>query len=59
MIVSRTPFRITLGGGGTDLPSYYSKFGGFIFSGIERFLNLGDFWTWAGLGWLKKVDRQK
>ena len=32
MIVSRTPFRITLGGGGTDLPSYYEKYGGFIFS---------------------------
>jgi len=32
MIVSRTPFRVTLGGGGTDLPSYYEKFGGFIFS---------------------------
>mgnify|MGYP001313050757 CR=1 FL=1 len=32
MIISRTPFRITLGGGGTDLPSYYNKYGGFIFS---------------------------
>ena len=32
MIVSRTPFRITLGGGGTDLPSYYEKYGGVIFS---------------------------
>jgi len=32
MIITRTPFRITLGGGGTDLASYYSKFGGFIFS---------------------------
>ena len=32
MIVSRTPFRITLGGGGTDLPSYYKEHGGFIFS---------------------------
>tara|TARA_B100000427_G_scaffold48892_2_gene36839 strand:- start:755 stop:1744 length:990 start_codon:yes stop_codon:yes gene_type:complete len=32
MIVSRTPFRITLGGGGTDLPSYYENYGGFIFS---------------------------
>jgi D-glycero-alpha-D-manno-heptose-7-phosphate kinase len=32
MIITRTPFRITLGGGGTDLPSYYSKYGGFIFS---------------------------
>ena len=32
MIVSRTPLRITLGGGGTDLPSYYENHGGFIFS---------------------------
>ena len=32
MIITRTPFRVTLGGGGTDLPSYYSKFGGFILS---------------------------
>jgi len=32
MIITRTPFRFTLGGGGTDLPSYYSKYGGFVFS---------------------------
>jgi D-glycero-alpha-D-manno-heptose-7-phosphate kinase len=32
MIISRTPFRLTLGGGGTDLPSYYSRYGGFIFA---------------------------
>ena len=32
MIITRTPFRITLGGGGTDLPSYYSEHGGFVFS---------------------------
>lgn len=32
MIVSRTPFRVTLGGGGTDLPSYYEKHGGMIFA---------------------------
>lgn len=30
MIISRAPVRITLGGGGTDLPSYYTKFGGFV-----------------------------
>lgn len=30
MIVSRTPLRIPLGGGGTDLPSYYSRYGGYI-----------------------------
>jgi D-glycero-alpha-D-manno-heptose-7-phosphate kinase len=32
MIVTRTPFRVPLGGGGTDLPSYYSKYGGFLVS---------------------------
>jgi D-glycero-alpha-D-manno-heptose-7-phosphate kinase len=30
MIIARSPLRITLGGGGTDLPSYYEKFGGFL-----------------------------
>ena len=32
MIISRSPLRITLGGGGTDLPSYYKKKGGFLIS---------------------------
>jgi D-glycero-alpha-D-manno-heptose-7-phosphate kinase len=32
MIVSRAPFRFSLGGGGTDLPSYASRFGGFVVS---------------------------
>lgn len=32
MYISRAPLRISLGGGGTDLPSYYSKFGGFFIS---------------------------
>lgn len=32
MIISRAPLRISLGGGGTDLPSYYSKFGGYCIS---------------------------
>ncbi len=30
MILARAPFRIPLGGGGTDLPSYYSRHGGFV-----------------------------
>jgi D-glycero-alpha-D-manno-heptose-7-phosphate kinase len=39
MIITRTPFRITLGGGGTDLPSYYEKYGGFIFSaGLDKYM---------------------
>jgi len=30
MIITRSPLRITLGGGGTDLPSYYREYGGFV-----------------------------
>jgi D-glycero-alpha-D-manno-heptose-7-phosphate kinase len=33
MILSRAPTRITLGGGGTDLQSYYSRYGGFLIAG--------------------------
>ncbi|OGN87807.1 MAG: hypothetical protein A2Z74_03290 [Chloroflexi bacterium RBG_13_46_9] len=33
MILSTAPMRITLGGGGTDLESYYSKYGGFLIAG--------------------------
>jgi D-glycero-alpha-D-manno-heptose-7-phosphate kinase len=32
VIITRTPLRISVGGGGTDLPSYYEKFGGFVIS---------------------------
>jgi D-glycero-alpha-D-manno-heptose-7-phosphate kinase len=39
MILARAPFRISLGGGGTDLPSYYSQYGGFILSAaINKYL---------------------
>jgi D-glycero-alpha-D-manno-heptose-7-phosphate kinase len=30
MVITRSPLRVSLGGGGTDLPSYYEKFGGFL-----------------------------
>lgn len=30
MIITRSPLRVSLGGGGTDLPSYYSAHGGFL-----------------------------
>jgi D-glycero-alpha-D-manno-heptose-7-phosphate kinase len=39
VIVTRTPFRVTLGGGGTDLPSFYREHGGFIFAmGIDKYM---------------------
>src|SRR5436853_5022256 len=30
MIIARSPLRVTLGGGGTDLPSYYQEHEGFL-----------------------------
>jgi D-glycero-alpha-D-manno-heptose-7-phosphate kinase len=30
MIITRSPLRLSLGGGGTDLPSYYKEHGGFL-----------------------------
>lgn len=39
MIITRTPLRISMGGGGTDLPSYYSKYGGSVISAaINRYI---------------------
>jgi D-glycero-alpha-D-manno-heptose-7-phosphate kinase len=39
VIVTRTPFRVSLGGGGTDLPSYYSRYGGFVVgAAINRYI---------------------
>ena len=32
MIIARSPLRVTLGGGGTDLPSYYRSHEGFLVS---------------------------
>jgi D-glycero-alpha-D-manno-heptose-7-phosphate kinase len=41
MIITRTPFRVTLGGGGTDLPSFYRAHGGFILAvGIDKYMYL-------------------
>src|ERR1700716_4368852 len=39
MIIARSPLRITLGGGGTDLPSYYREHGGFLIAAaIDRYV---------------------
>ncbi len=39
MIITRSPLRLTLGGGGTDLPSYYRRFGGFLISAaIDKYV---------------------
>jgi D-glycero-alpha-D-manno-heptose-7-phosphate kinase len=39
MIIARSPLRITLGGGGTDLPSYYQDNEGFLISAaIDKYV---------------------
>ncbi|MEW6517396.1 MAG: sugar kinase [candidate division FCPU426 bacterium] len=39
MIISRAPVRLSLGGGGTDLPSYYRQHGGFLVAAaIDKYI---------------------
>ncbi len=39
MVLTRSPLRISLGGGGTDLPSYYRKHEGFLISAaIDKYV---------------------
>jgi D-glycero-alpha-D-manno-heptose-7-phosphate kinase len=42
VLITRTPLRVSLGGGGTDLPSYYRRFGGFVISAaINKYVYIG------------------
>ncbi len=42
MLITRTPLRISLGGGGTDLPSYYRRHGGIVVSAaIDKYVFIG------------------
>lgn len=39
VIFTRAPLRLSLGGGGTDLPSYYTRRGGFLIAGsIDKYV---------------------
>lgn len=41
MIITRTPFRISFAGGGSDLANYYEKFGGAVIStAIDKYIYL-------------------
>jgi len=54
MIISRTPLRISIGGGGTDLPSYYRNFGGFVIAAaINKHIYVGINETFGGGYFLK------
>ncbi len=48
MIIARSPMRISLGGGGTDLPSYYEHFGGFVLAAaIDKYMYMTINQSWS------------
>ena len=60
MIITRSPLRITLGGGGTDLPSYYKEFEGFLISAaINKYVYTSVLEPYADGIYLKYSRREK
>ena len=66
MIIVRSPLRISLGGGGTDLPSYYSKKSGFVISAainkyvyvtITRPFRPGVYLKYSSIEKISHIDR--
>jgi len=65
MIITRSPLRITLGGGGTDLPSYYLEHEGFVIAAtIDKYVYVtvmrpfvpGIFLKYSKLEHVERVD---
>ena len=63
MIIVRSPMRISLGGGGTDLPSYYTGHTGFVLAAaITRYvyITIGqDFWPSIRLRYSKMEEVER
>ena len=68
MIITRSPLRISLGGGGTDLSSYYKDYGGFLISAaIDKYVYVtitrpfieGIFLKYSKLEHINQVDEVK
>jgi D-glycero-alpha-D-manno-heptose-7-phosphate kinase len=66
MIIARSPLRVSLGGGGTDLPSYYRDHGGFllaaavdkyVFVTVNRPFNKGIFLKYSKLEEAMSVEK--
>jgi D-glycero-alpha-D-manno-heptose-7-phosphate kinase len=66
MIITRSPLRITLGGGGTDLPSYYQDHGGFLIAAaIDKYVYVtvmrpfvpGIFLKYSQLEHVERIDQ--
>jgi D-glycero-alpha-D-manno-heptose-7-phosphate kinase len=60
MLITRTPLRISIGGGGTDLASYYSRHGGFVISAaIDKHIYIGINRTFADDYFLKYASLER
>ena len=62
MIITRSPLRISLGGGGTDLPSYYKDHEGFLIAGaIDKYvyINLHDTFSQKMIIKYSQIERVK
>ena len=66
MIIARSPLRISLGGGGTDLPSYYRDHGGYLIAAaIDKYVYVtvmqpfspGIYLKYSELEQVEKVDQ--
>ena len=66
MIIARSPLRVTLGGGGTDLPSYYRDHDGFLLAAaidkyvyvtVNRPFTPGIYLKYSALEHVEKVDQ--
>lgn len=65
MIIARSPLRISLGGGGTDVPSYFQKHGGYVLSAainkyvyitVTRPFDTGIFLKYSNIEKVKNVN---
>jgi D-glycero-alpha-D-manno-heptose-7-phosphate kinase len=66
MIIARSPLRVTLGGGGTDLPSYYRDHDGFLLAAaidkyvyvtVNRPFTPGIYLKYSALEHVEKVEQ--
>ncbi len=60
MIITRTPLRISLGGGGSDLPSYYRRHGGVVIAAaINKYIYIGINRTFTNDWFIKYSEHER
>ena len=60
MIITQTPLRVSIGGGGTDLPWYYERHGGLVISAaIDRYVYIALNRTFRADYFVKYSDMER